>query len=172
MTLIHCAMLSEAQYIIEKLKLKLEQKNPKIYKNEKIVLIVSNIGKENTIKALELVYQKYKISKAINIGISGCSDKDISIGEVFCTSHKLEDIKYMKLQTVNTPTLTPSPYNLIPTLYDMEAKYFQEISDKYINQNNIFVFKVVSDHLDDTIPKKEFVKQLIKNSMKSWERWI
>lgn len=171
MTLIHCAMLSEAQYIIEKLKLKLEQKNPKIYINDTVILVVSNIGKENTIKALNIVYEKYKISKAINIGIAGCSDKYVDIGEFFCTNQKLENINYMQSQTVDIPQLTT--YNLQPTtIYDMEGEYFQNVSLKYIKLKEIFIFKVVSDHLNDTIPSKEFVKQLIKNSMKSWERWI
>ena len=171
MTLIYTALLSEAQYLIEKLKLKLEQKNPKIYKNKDIILSVGGIGKKNTIKTLTIIYEKQKISKAINIGIAGCSDKNISIGELFCTNRKLKNINYINLETVDSPqllTLNSSPL----TLYDMEASYFQEISSRYLNQEDIFIFKVVSDHLDNKIPSKEFVKQLIKNSMKSWERWI
>ena len=163
MTLIHTAMLSEAQYIIEKLKLNLVSKNPKIYCSDNIVLVVLGIGKENTIKGLNLIFKQYQISKAINIGIAGCSDKKIEIGDIFITNKKLEDINYMKLQTVYTPKLSPNPYLLTPNLYDMEAKYFQEISNKYITQNNIFIFKVVSDHFQPHKITKDKTKSLIFN---------
>jgi len=171
MILIHCALLSEAQYIIEKEKLKLKQKNPKVYLNDKIVLVVSNVGKNNTITALEFIYQNYKISKAINIGIAGCNDKSIEIGALFCTNHHLENIPYMQLQTVHSPQLLTLNSSFL-TLFDMEGRYFIEISNKYLEKKDIFVFKVVSDHLDDTIPSKEFVKQLIKKNIKSIEKWI
>jgi len=171
MILIHCALLSEAQYIIEKEKLKLKQKNPRIYLNNKIVLVVSNIGQLNTTTTLEFIYQNYKISKAINIGIAGCNDKSVKIGALFCTNHQLENIPYIQLQTVNSAQLPTSHFSL-PTLFDMEGKYFIELSNKYLDKKNIFIFKVVSDHLDDTIPSKEFVKQLIKKNIKSIEKWI
>ena len=56
MTLIHTALQSEAQAIIENYKLNLLQKNPRIYTNDTILLLVSNIGKENTINTLEMVF--------------------------------------------------------------------------------------------------------------------
>jgi len=57
-------------------------------------------------------------------------------------------------------------------LVDMEAKSFLHVSKQYLKDENIFVFKVVSDYLDKTIPRKEFVENLIKNSIKSWENYI
>jgi len=163
MTLIHCALLSEAQYIIEKERLKIEQKEPRVYLNETIVLVVSNVGKRNTIKSLEFIYQNYKIHKAINIGIAGCNDKSIKIGTLFCTNHKLKNLPYVQLRTVDSPQLL-IPNSLPLTLYDMEAKYFVDISEKYLYKKDIFVFKIVSDHLDGKIPSKEEVKQLVKTN--------
>ena len=169
MTLIHTALLSEAQSIIERYKLKLVQKNPRLYTNETIILVVSNIGKENTINALKEVFSKYKIQKAINIGIAGCSSKNYNIADIFCTNKELENIKYMALVTVDNPQVRSDKKEV---LYDMEAKYFEEICIKYISYQNIYIFKIISDYLDDAIPSKEFVKQLIKKNIKSLEKWI
>ena len=55
MILIHTALQSEAQYFIEKLKLKKCNLSPKIFCDERIVLVVSGIGNENTFKSLEFV---------------------------------------------------------------------------------------------------------------------
>ena len=52
------------------------------------------------------------------------------------------------------------------TLYDMEGEYFLDISKQYLDEQNIFIFKVVSDHLDTIKLNKEFVKQLILKKQK------
>lgn len=162
MTLIHCAMLSEAIYLIENLKLKPIEKNPKIYQNQNIILVVSNIGKINTIKALDYIYKNYTIQKAINIGIAGTNDTTIPIGTLCCTTHKFDDIKNITLKTVDIPQTQQEPNSC---LYDMEGQYFYDISSLYIDEKEIFIFKIVSDYLSSDIPSKEFVKQLIKNSI-------
>lgn len=171
MTLIHTAFQSEAQSIIELFNLKLFQaNNQKIYMNDNIILIISGMGEENTTNALAWIFDNYDIHKAINIGIAGCSNKSIDIGELFCTNRYLKNIKYMNLETVNNPKIFTNI--LSDTLYDMEARYFLDISLKFLDEKDIYIFKVVSDYLDDTIPNKEFVKQLIRNNLKSIKEWI
>jgi len=160
MILIHCALLSEAIYLIEKYKLTKTNSTPKIYLNDKIILIVSNIGKENTIVSLEYIFNRYTISKAYNIGIAGTIDKNIALGTLFCTNHILTDIPNLPLITVQQPQKGGKKNYL----YDMEGKYFEEICLKYLGHNNIFIFKIVSDYLDGKKLSKEFVKQLIKTS--------
>jgi len=170
MILIDTALLSEAQSVIEKYKLKLIQKNPRVYQNDKIVLVITGIAKDNTIDNLKYILSQYKISKAINIGIAGTNDTDIKIGTLFCTNQKLENINYLELKTLNSAKTIFTDTKSY--LYDMEAKYFIDIVSKYIDYQNIYVFKVVSDYLDDTIPSKEFVKSLIQKNIKSIEKWI
>ncbi len=169
MTLIHTALLSEAQSIIENYKLNLVEKNPRIYTNNKIVLVVSNMGKENTINALKVVFEQYEITKAFNIGIAGSSSKIYNIGSLFCTNQKLDDINYMALKTVDEVQIQSDDNEM---LYDMEAKYFKEFCLKNVDKENIYIFKIISDYLDDTIPTKEFIKQLIKKNMESMGQWI
>lgn len=167
--LIHTALFSEAKPIIDKLELRQYDTKPfKVFKNNNIVLIVSGIGKENTIKALEKIFNEYNITKAINIGTAGCSDKSRHIGELFCTNHKLNDIKYLELTTVKTPKTFSHDTHDSQHLYDMEGNYFLQQCKIHLNNNDIYILKVISDHLDDTIPKKEFVYKIIRNSIEKW----
>ncbi len=158
MRLIVCALLSEAICIVEKYSLELVQKNPRIYKNTDILLLICGVGKINIEQNLPNIFLQYNITKAINIGIAGISDKSIPIGELFCTNHQLQSIKYYNLTTVDTPCVGKG---IKDSLYDMEGSYFYAISKKHLLDKNIFIFKVVSDYLDNTIPKKDFIKQLI-----------
>ncbi len=175
-TLIYCALLPEAQSLINLLKLKQDktiQNLPvgnKIFfdENEKYLLIVSGIGKENCQKSLEYIYENFEIEKAINIGIAGCSDSSVKVGTLFCTNRLLPNINFAPITTVDEPL--ESDENLETLLVDMEAKYFLELSKKYCN--NIYTFKVVSDHLDIEIPKKAFVIELIQKSLPLWKKYL
>ncbi|MEA3553757.1 MAG: hypothetical protein U9R39_05080 [Campylobacterota bacterium] len=164
MTLIHTALLCEAQTFIEILKLKKTNSIPKIYSNEKYIVLIGGIGRENTLNSLEYVFKNYKILKAINIGIAGVSDSSIKIGELFCSNHMLQDIKWLPLKTVDKPQIENN--NDKEYLYDMEGQYFLDICHNYLDKKDIFIFKVVSDHLSDDILAKDFIKKLIKNISK------
>jgi purine-nucleoside phosphorylase len=169
MVVIYTALLCEAQSIIEKYKLSKVNNNPKIYKNDVLLVLIGGIGELNTQSSLGYLFENYKVKKAFNIGIAGCSDKEVHIGELFCTNKILENINSMELTTVKTPQILDEGKK---SLYDMEGQYFLEIAQKYLKDEDIFILKVVSDHLDDTILPKDKVKELIQNSLKSWEKWI
>jgi len=170
MTFIYTALLSEAQTFIEKYKLQKVNSQPKIYANKNIIVLIGGIGKENTYSSLKYIFENYIISKAFNIGIAGCSDTTIEIGELFCTNRKLDDIKFMDCKTVDTPQL---PSNVTPnTLYDMEASYYLEIVNEHLKQKDIYIFKIVSDHLDSTIPKKDFVKKIINDKFTQISKYL
>ncbi|MCP4970976.1 MAG: 5'-methylthioadenosine/S-adenosylhomocysteine nucleosidase [Arcobacter sp.] len=175
-TLIYTALLPEAQSLINFLKLKQDSNvqdlpnGNKLFtdENNEYILIVSGIGKENCEKSLNFVYKNYKIKKAINIGIAGCSDASIKIGTLFCTNRLLPNINFASITTVDTAL--ESDENLETILVDMESSYFQEISKKYCN--NIYTFKVVSDYLEINIPKKDFVIKLIQGSLEKWKKYL
>ena len=170
MILIHTALQSEAQSIIEFYKLQKCNSIPKIYKNNSILVVISGIGKNNTIDALQFVFKEYNISKAINIGIAGCNNQSILIGSLFCTNHTLENVNYLPLITNNIVTIKSDEDKKY--LYDMEGEYFYTICQDNLEEKNIIIFKVVSDYLDDIILAKEFVKQLIYKNIKSITKWI
>lgn len=168
--LIHSALQAEAQYLINYYKLKQDNsvQKFKIFSNDKIILIVSGMGKEKTTFALEYIFNNFKINKAINIGIAGCCDSSIKIGTLFCTNRLLKDINFAAITCVDEPL--DSDENLETLLVDMESFYFKEVSSKFVS--DIYIFKVVSDYLDTTIPKKSFVIELIQKSLKDWEKYI
>ncbi|MEA3315361.1 MAG: hypothetical protein U9Q30_05865 [Campylobacterota bacterium] len=167
MLLIHTALLCEAQIFIEKLKLKKTNSTPKIYSDDKYIVLISGVGEENTKKSLEYIFKNYTILEAMNIGIAGSSDKDIKIGTLFCTNQKLDNINYLPITTVDKPIISNKDFNTKDNmLYDMEAKYFLEISFKYLDNKNIFVFKAVSDYLNGMSLSKDEIKNMISNNYK------
>ncbi len=169
-TLIHTALFCEAKPIIEHFKMQCLQTKPyRIYHKNDMLLMVSGMGSEKALH-IEDIFEINHIKQAINVGIAGCKDKDVAIGSLFCTNHRLEDMCYATLSCVDEPLYDKEQLSSI--LVDMESKSFLHVSKQYLNDENIFVFKVVSDYLDKTIPSKEFVENLIKNTIKSWEKYI
>ena len=171
MTLIHTALFCEAKSIIEHFKMRSIQKKPyRIYSRDSLMLIVSGIGVKKTALCVEDIFKKQKFVKAINIGIAGCKDKSVEIGALCCTNQKLSDINYLTLSSHNKPVVDKKA--LSSTLVDMEADSFLKICKEHLSSENIFVFKVVSDHLNAKIPQKSFVEGLIKDSIKLWEKYV
>lgn len=162
-TLIHTALLCEAQSIIQFLKLIANKTVPNIYENDSYVLVVSGIGKDATIEALTKIFQMYTLHKAINIGIAGCKDESIAIGTLCCCTHSLPNILHTTLSTsLNAIT---NKEKLSSTLVDMEAQFFMNVCEQYLPKEKIFCLKVVSDYLSSQIPKKQFVIELIQKNM-------
>lgn len=174
-TLIHTALLCEAQSLINFFKLEIDTtvknlpKYSKLYSNNELILIVSGIGKENTIQALIFIFETFEIKKAINLGIAGCGDSSIKIGTLFCTNKLLPNINFAAITTVDKPLECDSELETL--LVDMEAKYFIQVSKEY-KISNTYIFKVISDHLDLEIPKKAFVIELMQNSFEKWKIYI
>ena len=157
MILIHTALRCEAQSFIEYYKLK--KLNSKIYLNDEIAILISGIGKQNTISTLDYMFLNYDIKKAINIGIAGCNNINIKIGNLYCTNRNIKEIETLPL--ITSDTVVTSSNALATSLYDMEGDYFQQVSQTYLSKENIYIFKVVSDHLSSEILKKDFIKNLI-----------
>jgi hypothetical protein len=166
MILVHTALFAEAKPIIEYLKLKFITKKPfRVYKSKNVILVVTGMGDKTFL--LKEIFKDYQIDRAINIGIVGCKDKNIKIGNLFCTNRVLKEIPYAKLTTTKNPI--DNPDSIDTPLVDMEAEYFLKVT-KGIKE--IYIFKIVSDHLDITIPKKEFVWKIIRNNLPKIERYF
>jgi purine-nucleoside phosphorylase len=166
--LISCAFNAEAKPLIGSLKLLKTSQN--IYENDSTLLVVCGIGFENTKQALQDIFRSYSFEKAINFGIAGCSDKNIPLGTLFCTTHELDSIKKTTLKSYEKPVTCKE--NLTSTLVDMEADIFMQICKKYLKKENIYIFKVVSDYLESTIPSKSFVNSLIQKNIKKVKKYV
>ncbi|NCD12377.1 MAG: nucleoside phosphorylase [Epsilonproteobacteria bacterium] len=167
-TLIHTALVAEAKPIIGHFSLTCKAKQPfNLYEKEGIALIVSGMGSAKTNEALVYALNLYEPSVAINIGIAGCVDKTVSKGTLFCTTH----------EGLGMPFASCSPHekavenalHIKTTLVDMEAGTFIQTLPKHIET---YVFKVVSDHLEDVIPSKADVGNWIGKSIKAWEKYV
>ncbi|MBD3840455.1 MAG: hypothetical protein IE909_00980 [Campylobacterales bacterium] len=170
MILIHSALQCEAQIFIEKLKLRKISSNPKIFANNSHIVLISGIGKENTVSALTNLFNSHKIDRAINIGIAGCNDFEVSIGSCFCTTPYPKEFEYLPLITSNS--VVNSTNEIYGCLYDMEGKYFLDVVSNYLNGEKIYIFKVVSDHLDCKKITKEFVKTLMVQNYNQLEKYF
>ncbi len=164
MTYIVTALISEAQPIIEFLNLtKKEDKNFPIFTNHNTMLIVSGIGKINS--AIAVTYIK-PTNKIINIGICGSSTHEI--GNLYKIK-KIIDKNSQKvvhlnpngetLTCVDTPQNNPSLFK--NTLVDMESFGFFQAARKFVDKENILLYKIVSDKISDTILTPKEVHDLI-----------
>jgi len=122
------------------------------------------MGSKKTLQ-LKDIFKNYEVKKAINIGIAGCKDSTIEIGTLASTTHKLEHISFMDITSVNTPLNDSTKLDTM--LVDMEAETFLHVSQEFLHVDDIYIFKIVSDHLDTTIPKKEFVWNIIEKNLNS-----
>ena len=157
MILLHFALLSEAQYFIEKLKLKKFSSNPKIYKNNDFLVLIGGVGYSSQ-NSLEYVFNNFLFDKAYNIGVAGSLDKSLNIGDLICLTHKFDGIIYKNFEDSN--------------ILDMERKIFFNLSKKYIKKDKIYIFKIISDYNEVDSLNKEFVKQLIIKNYKNLIRII
>ncbi|MDR1007517.1 MAG: nucleoside phosphorylase [Campylobacteraceae bacterium] len=163
-TLIHTALVAEAKPIIRFFALTCKSRIPfNIYANDDIALIVSGIGEEKTKKALSLALSLFNPCVAINVGIAGCSDKNIKIGSLFCATHKDIFIPYASLTSYKSGV--SSGENVDSCLVDEEGEVFLSSIPANVER---YIFKVVSDHLDISIPTKAQVNSLIQKTLPLW----
>lgn len=167
-TLIHTALVAEAKPIIGHFKLTCKTKQPfNLYEGDGIVLIVSGMGSEQTKAALAYALSLYEPHVAINVGIAGCCDTHVSKGTLFCTTHEGLDIPFATCSSHQKAV--EDALHVKTTLVDMEADTFVQTLPKHIET---YVFKIVSDHLEEVIPSKADVGNWINKSIKQWEKYV
>jgi len=173
-----------------------------LYENENVALIVSGMGSANTKEALAYTLSLYEPRVAINIGIAGCSDTTVAKGTLFCTTHEGLGIPFATCSSHENPIegMRRSPNETLSlrrdekaerfgapvvsnraqsatcgdasvgtTLVDMEADTFLQCVPKTLET---YVFKVVSDHLETSVPSKADVGNWIGKSIKQWEQYV
>ncbi|NLC28215.1 MAG: hypothetical protein GX780_05520 [Campylobacteraceae bacterium] len=161
-TLIHVALPVEAKALRKYLQMKPLGRN--LYTKDKILLAISGMGDELTFKTLKPLFEQFLITKALNFGMAGCQDKNIPIGTLCCSTHKLEDVFHATISSVTKPLKNLE--TLETTLVDMESKAFKSCCDLFIDKEKIYIFKVVSDYGTDKIPTKEFVGAILTPHIK------
>jgi succinylglutamate desuccinylase len=160
-----CAHKGEARVYIQKLKL--SQIDANIYANKDTVLTVTAMGKESVDKLRE-TFRRYPPSidsVFINFGIAGCSDENIPKGTVFCvgTLHYNDETITLKNGVQCRSFTAVQSQKFDGFLCDMESFFLVKAALKHIKIENIYVYKVVSDHLKDAkIPTKQELNNWIE----------
>jgi hypothetical protein len=170
MILIYAALQCEVQGIIEHYKLLKTSSNPKIYSNERMLVVIGGVGKENTLNHLEYIYSNYSITRTINIGIVGASNKNIPIGSIYNCTNNTNILPYKKLITVDKEVTNNDISDDI--LIDMEGEYFLNYSLRYLSSSNVFIIKIVSDHLESLKLTKDEIKNIILKYRKKIETFL
>ena len=125
MTGIIVAMNNEAETLLSQMRITKEQclLNKKVYEgefeNEKIVLIISGIGKVNAAVSTQFIIDKYKVDKLLNFGLAGGIGKGIEIGDIYFVEKAVQ-------------------YDFdLSLLNNVEIGRLEEFDDKYINVTTI-----------------------------------
>lgn len=166
MTYIVTALKPEAQAFVDKYKLSKNKLGDfTLFKNKNMHIIVSGIGSLNAKKATEKLIETFKKNDDdiyLNIGICG-GYKNYSIGElveVGAIIYNNETFVLNKNTTTKINCLNNEMSQNIHKLVDMESFGFYEAT---INKNNVYMYKVVSDHFEPNKVTKEGTKSLIFN---------
>jgi hypothetical protein len=187
LTIFITALKFEANPIIEFYDLQLEEKKHfLIYSNKDIKLIISGVGKDNSIIATTYILSKIDnnlISKVINIGICG-SKNNCEISDIFLINKIIDkytnkeyfpnillkhNLNENQITTVNKPQEND---NFNTNLVDMEAVGFFISSLKFVSLEKIMIIKIVSDFTNPEIFSKEFVENLIKNNIHKIDNFV
>jgi len=153
------ALYIEAKPIIKKYNLK---PNGEIYQNNYINLTITGQGKIKSAINTALLLSK-QTHPSLNLGICGSSCYDV--GEGFFI-HKITDTDtgydyYPDFFDKNSKALhTVSKLQKLYPLTDMEASGFFEACYKFLNVDEIAVYKIVSDNKEKK-PKKEKIPSII-----------
>jgi len=157
------ALKIEAEPIIKKHNLKCINN---IYQNKYINLIITGQGKIKSAINTALLLNKYKFP-TLNIGIAGSNEYSINEGffvdKIIDFDSNLEyfpDFFSKKSTTLTTISKIGKYFNLT----DMEGSGFFEACYKFLNVNEIILYKIVSDTPTNPINKNE-IPNLISNHL-------
>lgn len=179
MILFVCALSAEARAVIDFYRLKKCEGPIDCYCGNEVALVVSGMGKMAASVATSHLLTRYpKTDLIINFGIAGSADKTIPIGTPLLV-HKITDWERQKdyypdilfrhpfressLTTCDAPQ--GGENTIKEGLVDMEASGFFEAARVFVPLHKIVVFKIVSDHLETSIPPKEEVVKWIAEVM-------
>ncbi len=174
MNVIVTALFSEAKPFIKHYHLqKCDNSHFTIFQSDTTALIVSGMTPCNSAIATTYIINRYKhIENIVNLGICAATQTKDMIGSTFQankliddTTHKVYHLKneqtLLPLQTVTTfATPQDQSSSVKKGLADMEATGFYAAASKFIQRENIYICKVVSDHLNSDIPKPHEVSDL------------
>ncbi len=161
------ALKPEAQAFVDYHKNLKKEKldNFTIFKNKRLILIISHIGVANARIATQTLIDHFDITDDdiyLNIGICGAS-QNYAIGTLLTIgSITYKDINYqLNMQKNNITCLDTEAENSKCSIVDMESYGFYDAVIHNPAIKKFYIFKVVSDHFEPKNVTKEKTKALI-----------
>lgn len=177
------ALDAEARPLCEYYRLKRDTSLPyTLYKNERMVLLVSGMGKANALMALSALLG-WRIPEPedilINIGICG-APSEYAVGEALLIHQILEndrryypDILYThsfreaSMRCIDAPQSAAEDYPV-----DMESSAVFQAAVRFFKLHQIAFIKIVSDHFTPESVTKEGVVELLRSHVNTLETLI
>jgi nucleoside phosphorylase len=178
MTIIVTALYAEAKPIIEKYRLrKKEDALFPLYAGQDMLLIISGMTPVASAIATTYILSKNpQTDQIVNIGICGSTKEkdqpgncyairkiiDTQTDKVYHLPVKHTSLTYTTIASYSQPQRKKiEKYHLV----DMESSGFFSAAGKFLPSEKISLYKIVSDHLDATIPSGTFVEKLIGQNL-------
>ena len=165
------ALKPEAQAFVDYYKNLKKEKldNFTIFKNKRLILIISHIGVTNARIATQTLIDYFDITDDdiyLNIGICGAS-KNYAIGTLLTIgSITYKNINYqLNMQKNNITCLDTEAENSKCSIVDMESYGFYDAVIHNPAIKKFYILKVVSDHFEPKNVTKEKTKALIFNNI-------
>lgn len=179
MLFIATALYCEAKPFINKFKLKkdLDITKFQVFKNESIILIITQTGIINSAIALTYLFTKFEPDNydiLINVGVCGTFEKSIPIGSIFISNKIIDNTSnrtyypdllfknnFLEMTVITKNNITDKISNDSLFLIDMEAAGIYQSCKFFLQPHQMFYFKIVSDYDEFNNIDAEFISSLI-----------
>ncbi len=173
------AYFREVKFLITHYKLKKINSPFEIFKNDKIVIIISNKGMLNSAIATTYILSNYDIKFIINFGLAGAINKKFDIGDISIIN-KIDDFypdilishPFKEASIHCSLEVVTKNENIHADLVDMESIGFFRASSKFLTIDKIFLIKVVSDYLECFIPSDKFLKDILESKIDMIDKFL
>jgi purine-nucleoside phosphorylase len=173
------AYFREVKFLINFYNLKKIDAPFEIFKNENLVVIISNKGMLNSAIATTYIISKYEIKFIINFGLAGAVNREFKIGDI-ALINKIDNFypdilrnHFFKEASIHcSEKVVTEDININSDLVDMESEGFFRASSKFLTIDKIFLIKVVSDYLECFIPTDEFLKSILDSKIEILNQFI
>ena len=165
------ALKPEAQAFVEKYKLQKETLGKfKVFKNQKMMVIVSGVGVYNAMMATQTLINYFDITDDdiyLNVGICGANNS-YKIGEILEISQIIYEQQNYLLNDNDKNTITCLDKEATQATFaivDMESFGFYDAVIHSPAIKNRFMFKMVSDHFEPHRVNKDKTKALVFHAL-------
>lgn len=185
------SMYCEAYPIIKSLNLKKDLNFTKfqVFRNNDVILIITNSGNINSAVSVAYLLSQSKISNFdlfINLGICGTNNENFEIGTAFLCNKIIEhetqkcfypDMLYIspfKEKSIETfpYVLKNNNFKLNADLVDMESSSVYQSAKIFLNSNQMFFIKIISDYLNVNNLNSKQIEILVEKNTNKIIEWI